>query len=202
MQEQRLKISEIGSLNDPFDLLPFDLSDPAERQWIVDSRKRIGKKSGLLCFSQHWQSPVLWAHYAENHRGLCLGFDVPDDLQRSVDYVDHPLPLRALSPKTLADQMAYTKYDGWHYENEIRMAVTLQEKDGKYYYYGCDEVLKLVEIILGAKCWLPKRRILQTLGSHQSGILIKKVRAAFNEFKMVEDEDGRSETVALTSRTP
>src|SRR5260221_8529019 len=74
LREQRLKISEVDSLNDPFDLLPFDLSNPAIRQWLVGERSKIGKSFGLLCFSKQWQNFLLWTHYAEGHRGLCLGF--------------------------------------------------------------------------------------------------------------------------------
>src|SRR5260370_7577223 len=77
VRERRLKISEVRSLNDPFELLPFDLSDPELRKWVISSRDEIGKNRGLLCFSQHWHNPVLWAHYAGSNNGLSLGFDFP-----------------------------------------------------------------------------------------------------------------------------
>ncbi len=25
-----------------------------------------------------WSNPVIWAHYGDKHRGLCLGFEVPE----------------------------------------------------------------------------------------------------------------------------
>jgi hypothetical protein len=59
IRERRLKISEVGTLNDPFDLLPFDLSDPTIRKGVLASRHEIGKNNGLLCFSRHWHNPVL-----------------------------------------------------------------------------------------------------------------------------------------------
>jgi hypothetical protein len=96
IRERRLKISEIRSLNDPFDLLPIDLSDPALREAVLDTRSEIGTNGGLLCFSRQWHNPVLWAHYADSHQGLCLGFDVPDDGPRAVTDCEGETGLRCL----------------------------------------------------------------------------------------------------------
>lgn len=73
LRERRLKISQVHTPNDPFELLPFDLSDPQVRKGVLASRQDIGQNNGLLCFSRRWDSPVLWAHHADSHRGLCLG---------------------------------------------------------------------------------------------------------------------------------
>jgi hypothetical protein len=62
LRDRRLKISEVHSLNDPFDLLPFDLADSELREGVLASSLEIGQKYGMLCFSQHWTNPVLWAH--------------------------------------------------------------------------------------------------------------------------------------------
>lgn len=47
---------------------------------------------GILCFSKNWNNPVQWAHYADKHKGFCLGFDVPDEHPTKVTYRDTPLP--------------------------------------------------------------------------------------------------------------
>jgi hypothetical protein len=56
----RLKICEIRQLNDPFDLLPFDLSDPVLRKGVLRSKEELGQNNGLMCFSAAWENPVLW----------------------------------------------------------------------------------------------------------------------------------------------
>ena len=43
LRERRLKISEVRSLNDPFDLLPFDLSDPELRNGVIASSRMLKK---------------------------------------------------------------------------------------------------------------------------------------------------------------
>ncbi|MDW9570209.1 DUF2971 domain-containing protein [Sinorhizobium meliloti] len=31
---------------------------------------------GIVCLSDNWQHPMMWSHYADRHRGICLAFDV------------------------------------------------------------------------------------------------------------------------------
>lgn len=189
IRERRLKISEVRSLNDPFELIPFDLSDPTLRQGVIKSREEIGRDRGLLCFSRSWENPVLWAHYAESHRGLCLGFDVPDELPHPIDYVTIPIQLKEVDFGT-ANQMLFTKYDHWRYEDEVRIWSTLEEKTGSYYFYKFNEKLRLVEIIVGAGSPVSRRRLIQVLGHHQDGVRISRARLANNAFRVIEDENG------------
>jgi hypothetical protein len=90
--EQRIKMSEISDLNDPFELIPCDLSDPKHLYAVLAMRDEMTRNRGLLCFSHAWTNPLLWAHYADKHRGMCLGFDMSDDVARTVDYVGERLP--------------------------------------------------------------------------------------------------------------
>jgi len=192
IRERRLKISEVLSLNDPYELLPFDLSDPTFRRGIMLSRIQLGEKNGILCFSQHWYNPVLWAHYAESHKGLCLGFDVPDG-QRAVTYVEDPIKLtpRQLSNPDIdiAEAMVFTKYKHWQYESEVRIWATLKEKSGRYFFKGFDDVLRLTEVIRGAASHVSERKILQALGANRKGVALLKARLAYDAFKVVEDEE-------------
>jgi hypothetical protein len=71
--ERRIKISEIHDLNDPFELIPCDLSDADKRQALIETRDKLSGNRGLLCFASGWTNPVLWAHYSDKHRGIMLG---------------------------------------------------------------------------------------------------------------------------------
>ena len=74
--ERRIKISEISDLNDPFELIPCDLSDPRHLHAVLATRDEMTRNRGLLHFSRSWANPLLWAHYGDKHRGMCLGFDL------------------------------------------------------------------------------------------------------------------------------
>ena len=84
LREKRLKISLLDDLNDPFELLPYEMADRNKRAALNAQRKHMAINHGILCFSATWKDPVLWAHYANKHKGLCLAFQVPDAVCRAV----------------------------------------------------------------------------------------------------------------------
>lgn len=75
-EERRLKIARINKLNDPFELLGCALSDKAQRKVIKEVKETLSNNKGLVCFSKNWKNPVQWAHYADSHKVVCLGFEV------------------------------------------------------------------------------------------------------------------------------
>ena len=77
LYERRLKISRIEDLNDPFEFLPFDLTHDIMRNHIESVKANAHSSQGLLCFSSSWSNPLIWAHYSDRHKGLCLGFEIP-----------------------------------------------------------------------------------------------------------------------------
>lgn len=77
LADRRLKISRLDELNDPFEFRSVDCSDRDFRRSIEAAIKETGAAGGVICFSSDGRSPVQWAHYANRHRGLCLGFEVP-----------------------------------------------------------------------------------------------------------------------------
>ena len=63
-------------MNDEFELLPFDQSDPSVRASIEFLQEYFRRRRiGILCFSRNVRTPLLWAHYTDEHQGMCLGFD-------------------------------------------------------------------------------------------------------------------------------
>src|SRR3546814_20432633 len=83
---RRLKVATLADVNDPFEMLSLNLKDSGLRATLGKARKEFGERRGLLCFRRGWRNPVQWSHYADHHRGLCLGFAVPDRLLREVQY--------------------------------------------------------------------------------------------------------------------
>jgi hypothetical protein len=193
--ERRLRRTRINELNDPFELRPFDLTDSRLRWAFDNARAEMAKHFGLLCFSAEWCDPLIWAHYSDKHKGLCLGFDIPPETGRAktmkVDYIVSPLAfptdLPALdheSRNSIAQKMIFTKYRNWEYEHEIRTWTDLEEE----FFDFCAE-LKLVEVIIGAGSTVPRSEIERTLKSVADCVAVKKARAAHDRFEMVEDEE-------------
>ena len=92
MRLRRLKLAMLEDMNDPFELLGIELKTPEDRAFFQEQLKpEMNRTIGLLCFSRKWSNPVLWSHYADKHRGLCLGFDIPDLRAKEVTYVGRRL---------------------------------------------------------------------------------------------------------------
>jgi hypothetical protein len=107
-------------------------------------------KARVCCFSKIKKNQLMWAHYADEHKGFCIGFNVSQLLRNgnnlkvgflTVDYKAHN-PYQDITKNfrllhdiggqvynsNLADEFLKsalaTKYTGWKYEKEVRLIST------------------------------------------------------------------------------
>jgi hypothetical protein len=200
LRKRRLKIATLRELNDPFELFAISFKAPAVRQAFQVMKAELSKTRGLLCFSRNWHNPVQWSHYADRHRGLCLGFDVPDEKVGLVSYSGKRVAVeidKLTAPKLLDERTAtslfLTKYSHWRYENEVRAFVTLEHRDPKtnLYFAEFSDRLKLMEVIVGATSTITRATIQDALGTLASTIPAMKARLAFKSFRVVRQHNER-----------
>lgn len=200
-----MRLGQFDRLNDPFELLCAHMGDPEHRIVLKYIREGFAKRYGIVCMGAHWKSPLMWAHYADNHTGVCLGFDVPDDKVRKVLYapdrilldIDPKKPLRGISEDTLK-QLAFTKYFQWSYEQEWRIFGRLEEPDPEngFYYVPFGPMLTLGEIIVGTRCNASVGSFRKYLKGLEYPVTIIKARPAFESFTMVRQQNVKSITVS------
>lgn len=86
LQGHRLKLTHVGYANDPIEFLPDftsleRITNPIDSLKDLDTerwRQEIKDDPALmLCLSQTITSPSMWGLYADNHKGVCLAFDIP-----------------------------------------------------------------------------------------------------------------------------
>jgi hypothetical protein len=191
---QRLKLALLEDMNDPFELLGVELKTPEDRQFFQRELKpEMNRTVGVLCFSRTWANPVLWSHYADKHRGLCLGFDVPDSLLHDVKYRSTRLKaeLESAIPRHDRDTLGYklmtTKFKHWVYEDEVRLISNLEHVQlevGKYFIPYCD-VLALKEVIIGPRSELSRDCVRTKLMPEEATALIIQSRIAFRSYRVV-----------------
>ncbi|MBB5543336.1 DUF2971 domain-containing protein [Paraburkholderia fungorum] len=194
IEERRLKISLFEELNDPFELVPHILPTREHRKVAEVLRKHLSTQRGVICFSTDWQNPLMWAHYGAKHYGICLGFDIPDELAMRVSYepnrldfnIDLSAPNAGVTPE-MVKAMLLTKFEAWRYENEYRVMAELQDKDkdGRY-YADFGEHLMLREVVIGVRCEISQRQVAEWIGELGDGVEIRKARLAFKQFKITE----------------
>ncbi len=195
LEKRRLKISDFSNVNDPFELLGIELRDYVVRRAVNFQKSKIAKKSGLLCFSEDKYNPVQWAHYADNHKGVCLGFDIPAKKLRKVKYISERLAKETLDKPDCNEKLLTTKFSHWSYEQERRLIIDLSKYsvDGKghrFEDFGNDMVLK--EVYLGCKSGPKFEDIDSAYTSGDKSVVVKATRPSFRDFRIVWDQSRKS----------
>jgi hypothetical protein len=199
LPERRMKLSRFGELNDPFELFAYAVGEQNMRRAVRAMQAHFDSKYGLLCMSNSWRSPVMWAHYAAKHHGICLGFDVAEATGdwRRVEYnpsrlqfvLDHTKRLGGFDTEFVY-AMCFTKAAEWAYEHEYRALAKLEDKDPQtgHYYVEFGDGLRLREVILGHRNTLPVGQVAKLVGRHPHTVTVFKARAAFDKFAMVRNQ--------------
>ena len=189
LRHRRLRISRIMELNDPFEFLGIKLSDRRFRQALVETKRQLSETTGLLCFSKTWRNPALWGHYADRHRGLCLGFDVPKALLEKINYVKLRLPIPDVVDEAFIKHLLRTKSLYWQYEQEYRAFVNLEEEiDGSYFKDFSPEV-RLRAVIVGAQSTVTRADVAGALDDVEANVNVFKARASFRSFEVVRNRN-------------
>jgi hypothetical protein len=183
-----LKISDFNNLNDPFELLGIELSDEDVRSALKKEKAQIAQKKGLVCFSSDWQNPVQWGHYSDNHKGLCLGFDINDEILNEIKYLKKRLASTQFFSSDKEMKLLTTKFLHWDYEKEQRIVVDLIDysaDDKGLYFIPFSEKLVLKEVIIGSESNLSQKVVAEKITSNIAKVKIFNSRAAFRDFKIV-----------------
>jgi hypothetical protein len=165
------------------------MTDKIKRPAVNLARKEWGTTTGMLCFSSDWCDPVIWAHYSDKHRGICLGFEIPDNAGTRIQPINERLSLPDRPALNDATAWVYTKYENWAYEKEIRCCARLDEASEGLYFMDFGEALKLVQVIAGARCEIARNEIPKALHPLNNVELIQ-ARPGFHRFEIVEDQRG------------
>ena len=106
----------------------------SEPRWRELYREILNAKQaiGIACFSETFENELMWAHYAENYRGICIAYsgvklreNLPDSaLLVRVAYAESPIHLskhdRGDIIKAAQKILSQKKYN-WAYEREWRV---------------------------------------------------------------------------------
>ena len=191
----RVKISRFSDLNDPFELLSVNLADKNNRALFKEKKDEINSTKGLICMSSNWESPLMWGHYADRHRGIALGFDVEEDKVVKVEYAtclkSADINLESSQPsETCTKDLMKTKFSDWEYENEWRLFPLLKDAvpEGGLYFKEFSESFVLREVILGPECPVAMSRMRKLVSTYvKHAVKVTKSRIAFTRFKVLEN---------------
>lgn len=176
-------ISDRAGLENEFDLLfkVFGVSNDSETRdsfksllsqvdTLIDSTVKLGVFSLSKSYGHH----LLWAHYADSHKGYCVGYDI-SVLQKQlnsfgkhfsidVKYSDAPakiqmddlIVLRKKGGNEFLQKIIGTKPTIWNYENESRLITDNIEKQ-HYDYRALKSIYFGLKMPDNEKCLLMDR---------------------------------------------
>lgn len=149
--------------------------------------KEINEEIGIYSLSENKSNILMWSHYADSHKGYCIGLDYNILLKivRSIGPVTYSdkFPVLSLFPKDpVADfmQLFMTKSIDWAYEREIRIIMRYKARQTVKIP---DECIK--EIIFGYKMEEPhKKEIMDLIKTKSTPIEIFEATANDEKFKL------------------
>jgi len=199
IENHTLKVATDKDINDPFEILPVALKKKDQRKYVRKLRQLFFQKAGVISFTANWHHPLMWSHYGDNHRGLCLGFDVPAGLVLKVDYIrERPIPKERVLPDGSVElqlpsinTFAQTKSKHWDYEDEYRLLPNIEKqvRQNKFpIIYDLPEEISLREVIVGP---LSTTSVSETVSKlrHPNEVDVFQSRLAFKKFKVVRQKN-------------
>jgi len=119
------------------------ISNERKLNATIDSIKNLKNRHGILSLSQDYKNIIMWTHYANNHKGFCVGYNV----KKLIDFIKSKTDEYALSPIAYSHNMPViipplslgsrfdnivrrltTKSFEWSYEKEFRLIIHEPDK--------------------------------------------------------------------------
>jgi hypothetical protein len=148
---------------------------------------------GILSLASRYECPLMWSHYGDQHRGVCLGYSVPEAAAKNVYEVDYDgsrlISAGRVKAMLEGDDEAREEVDAgvllrkapdWRYEKEWRM---LGDRG------PADSPLELEEVCFGARC-LPSVRhaIVRALDGRDKAVKFFQVHEVVGSFALARRE--------------
>lgn len=174
--KKRLHGATFGELNDPME--GYFVSDNfTEEEW---NTMREAKKRVRICsLSTNYDNALMWAHYADEHKGCCIELEVAAPSWKRLD-VQYKTVMPLLSSGVDMDEAIRiifgVKSSFWSYEDEVRfIKIVPTAKDKKP--YKADLPVHIKQIFLGVRTSNnDKERIERIVKAVGDNIIVTKLK--------------------------
>lgn len=146
-------------------------------------------ETGILSLGRRYACPLMWSHYGDQHRGLCLGYSVPagaEDVLHQVHYggsrevlasqVLEMLNGSELAKRAVDEAVFLRKASDWRYEREWRHLGVRGLHDSPF---------ELEEVIFGLRCNASVKHAVRTaLERRDSEVRLYQMRQSHGDFRL------------------
>ena len=163
------------------DPLQFLLRQSVEEELLLNYDK------GAFSLAESADSPLMWSHYGDEHRGLCMGYSVPLRAANDIHMIEYG-GSRLIGASSVAamldgDEAARNAVDSavllrkavdWQYEKEWRLLARKGVQKSP---------LKLEEVVFGMRCQISvKYMIMRALEDREPKIRFYEIRPRSDSF--------------------
>ncbi len=166
-----ITLSSPYEFNDPIDSLIYE----AFRLKLQDEKRTIERdvlfkdaleQVRIRCFStpkgdkEPYLQPLMWAHYADSHKGICIKYKLSHSFPKEnkkcvgrfgkVRYSKESINIR--KDKYEYEECFLTKQSEWEYENEVRLVYVDTDNTSNYISLDLDADSYVEAIYFGRKC--------------------------------------------------
>jgi hypothetical protein len=139
LQSLRKKVnwySKLHLLNDPYECFFIDNTN-------TSVYKKLVSQLCVCCFSKNMNEILMWSHYANNHKGVCIEYEIIDESVIGkqlfeVTYSNDLLTQNNIKQTSSGDlslnlynngKFLVTKFQNWSYEEEYRTYVICEDEN-------------------------------------------------------------------------
>jgi hypothetical protein len=159
LKNRELWFARPDSLNDPFEFSfkpealyagydEFNRLDAETKEQVIKSDLDMFNLMGVCSFSRARKNQLMWAHYADEHKGFCIGFNEVDITSKNSSIRSIDVKYQSELPRTHAaasfhmpdensikstinsdtlNSIIGTKYTSWKHERERRLVLPLSQ---------------------------------------------------------------------------
>jgi hypothetical protein len=173
-------------------------ASPSQARWAVQTTSRqlerpIRQRYRVYCLSRFPDVNLMWAHYTDGHRGICLEFSTRNPVFAVAQQVNYckTLPRQEVQDgEEEALKILLTKSDDWKYEEEYRIIA----RAGELPAYPGEELLvtrkdfldlpsgSLTSVIVG--CQGDFGHIRGIVDERSTGLQVKVARKVPNHYRL------------------
>lgn len=150
---QHFYASSYKDLNDVMEGLYIDLGLKSKVSLEIKNAK---EKFRICSFSKINNDPLLWAHYADGSKGICIGCKITGHNIEIKDVIYTGLAeiKDCIEAEKTAKEILLHKESTWHYEKEVRVLAK----------YGNEYVkVKIEEIIFGKRITYKRKKLIKDI---------------------------------------
>jgi hypothetical protein len=149
------------------------------------------EKRRIYCLTPDLCSMLMWSHYGDSHRGLCLQFSTDNPLFRNAWKVEYSETYPRWAPHKMLDySMAalLTKSAAWQYEDEFRILASPTYREGDTLMLQDEDFLKLPPNSLKAViagCRGDYEAVTNIVRQHAPEVVVKRMVQIPNYYRLV-----------------